>query len=649
MPGTVRHSSHGKKGTGGQLEHIRNLECMQTTAAPRPKHLCDLDAATEGDRVNPMAPSQPPPSPKVISNKSQLKPRLKTKTGGPITARSDSLLPSNIQPSFSMAVPNQQFGFRLPAVGEVNSNINHGSQHNVSMPLISSGPQSSHASSICSADASWASTAPTSWASLVCSLSRGNQEDHQHVHGHSSHLKRLALASQSSIKAPHCISHVTPQSDIPQSQAPHLTQQPLCLSLQEDHRQSTTLEVPSLQLDNPMTLPPLNREESDNPNLPPPYPAGLQLHDEDENHDPAGEGNYSDPPIDEASPSEDNHCAESVLWGGKCAKILRSLAKIDLRQCTCAHTAKLVFLPILNTQVRWNIVQIPTTKAINSQLHVIQEQQASASSQCPQTQGMTHPPSAMSQLLGGVNPPIPPVGPAIQGAKPWQIQFYKPVVQDVLKCMKQFSYCNMASINSFPLHVHFNIKAIEYVEEAISKRQSKGLPITDGWWPHYVNDICKLLWESLGNWHLALRKKAHTYVTQCYKWDPENCHEVNLGIVKDLLGDRGAFLRDGIDENGYTNNLTHPALAGLIVDFFYTSSSLSLGKLFPEVFSAEVPRVAVAIAATVLKVILGKMVSSQNEVNFRVGTYTLVYLEILGLMKKKCDTSMIHAKKMKSL
>ncbi|KAI6035904.1 hypothetical protein PISMIDRAFT_113035, partial [Pisolithus microcarpus 441] len=219
-------------------------------------------------------------------------------------------------------------------------------------------------------------------------------------------------------------------------------------------------------------------------------------------------------------------------------------------------------------------------------------------------------------------PPIPPVGPAIQGAKPWQIQFYKPAVQDVLECMKQFSYCDMASINSFPLHAHFNIKAIEYVE------------------------------ESLGNWCSALRKKACIYVTQRYKWDPENCHEVNSSITKDLLGDHGVFLRDGIDENmncqGYTNNLTHPALAGLIIDFFYTSSSSSLGKLFPEVFSAKVPRVTVAIAATVLKVILNKMVSSQSEVNFRVGTYTPVYLEILGLMKK-CDTSMIHTEKTKSL
>ena len=41
---------------------------------------------------------------------------------------------------------------------------------------------------------------------------------------------------------------------------------------------------------------------------------------------------------------------------------------------------------------------------------------------------------------------------------------------------------------------------------------------------------------------------------------------------------------------GHTNNLAHPALSGLVIDFFYTGTS-SMGQLFPEVFSDEVPRV----------------------------------------------------------
>ena len=73
------------------------------------------------------------------------------------------------------------------------------------------------------------------------------------------------------------------------------------------------------------------------------------------------------------------------------------------------------------------------------------------------------------------------------------------------------------------------------------------------WWVNPLSNIFGLhvivqLWKDLGNWRSSLRKKAHTYVTQRYKWDPNNCREVNIAIAKDLLGDRRAFLRDGVDE-----------------------------------------------------------------------------------------------------
>ena len=46
-----------------------------------------------------------------------------------------------------------------------------------------------------------------------------------------------------------------------------------------------------------------------------------------------------------------------------------------------------------------------------------------------------------------------------------------------------------------------------------------------------------------------------------------------------------------------------PALAGLIVDFFYTGST-SLGTLFPEVFAREVPKSVVCLAATAVSVLI---------------------------------------------
>lgn len=64
----------------------------------------------------------------------------------------------------------------------------------------------------------------------------------------------------------------------------------------------------------------------------------------------------------------------------------------------------------------------------------------------------------------------------------------------------------------------------------------------------YPTDLTRQLWEDLGNWRSALRKKARVFVTQRYSWDPENRREVNKEIAKELLGDNGLFLRDGVDE-----------------------------------------------------------------------------------------------------
>ncbi|KAI6127267.1 hypothetical protein F5141DRAFT_1210629 [Pisolithus sp. B1] len=131
-----------------------------------------------------------------------------------------------------------------------------------------------------------------------------------------------------------------------------------------------------------------------------------------------------------------------------------------------------------------------------------------------------------------------------------------------------------------------------------------------------------------------------------YQWDPKNHCEQNIEIARCLLGNGSLFLKNGVDDEGHTNNLTHPALTGLIIDFFYSGSTL-VGQLFPEVFSLEVPRVAVAIATTAI-FILDEIVLGVGKVNFRVATYSPIYVEILRLMSK-CDTSPIHQAKTRTL
>lgn len=56
-----------------------------------------------------------------------------------------------------------------------------------------------------------------------------------------------------------------------------------------------------------------------------------------------------------------------------------------------------------------------------------------------------------------------------------------------------------------------------------------------------------------------------------------------------------------MSSQGRTNNLAHPALSAIVIDFFYTGSN-SVGILFPEVFEDEAPRAAVALAGTAVSV-----------------------------------------------
>ena len=65
-------------------------------------------------------------------------------------------------------------------------------------------------------------------------------------------------------------------------------------------------------------------------------------------------------------------------------------------------------------------------------------------------------------------------------ADPSQLQSYPPAVCDIIERAKQFSHCDIASINSFPLRPDFNRKAVEYINEATAERRSRGLSVPEG-------------------------------------------------------------------------------------------------------------------------------------------------------------------------
>ncbi|KAN0088661.1 hypothetical protein V8E55_005718 [Tylopilus felleus] len=285
--------------------------------------------------------------------------------------------------------------------------------------------------------------------------------------------------------------------------------------------------------------------------------------------------------INEASPSDDNHFAESVLRDEGDVKDL--VAEHRRRNCAPHLPDNVRLLTICNQQNSQN--------SCNSSL--------------------------TNSTVDDLKTPILAL-----------LQLYPLSICDIIKRAKQFSHCDIAAINSFPLHLDFNNQAVEYINKAIAEHHSRGLPISDGWWPQHILGIMKLigLWEDIGNLQSSLKKKPHSHICERYEWDRENRCAVNADIVRKLL-DRGCFLKHGVDEEGHTNNLTHPTLSGLIIEFFYTGPN-SMGNLFSEVFENKVPCITIALATTAehffVKLALDEMAAEGKDVTFKQDVYFML-------------------------
>ena len=180
---------------------MRSIEQAQTDAPRRLKRLTDLDSATQGEEVNPMAPShiEQQLGSQTIENRRSGRPQPRLRQG-PLSAT----VSRPPQPSFSLAAGDQQFGFRLPGTGQVSRGQVESTWGSVDSVLSSSRPSTTFS------NASRPSTAPTSCAASTCPSSQGDPDVRQqpHTYGFSSHLKMLASASQSGVEAPPRISRV---------------------------------------------------------------------------------------------------------------------------------------------------------------------------------------------------------------------------------------------------------------------------------------------------------------------------------------------------------------------------------------------------------------------------------------------------------
>lgn len=123
----------------------------------------------------------------------------------------------------------------------------------------------------------------------------------------------------------------------------------------------------------------------------------------------------------------------------------------------------------------------------NSQLLAARQRQTSATADGEQVTSSTtrvgaraHETPATETADADITDASKPVGPATEGAEPWQLQYYDPSTRDIIERAKRFSHCDAASINAFPLRPVFTDKAIEYIDEAVAERRARRLHVSEG-------------------------------------------------------------------------------------------------------------------------------------------------------------------------
>ncbi|KAI6095317.1 hypothetical protein EDD17DRAFT_1769778 [Pisolithus thermaeus] len=350
--------------------------------------------------------------------------------------------------------------------------------------------------------------------------------------------------------------------------------------------------------------------------------------------------------IDEASPSEDDHFAKSVVHSkGEDTRHASQLSKEHPQSVGSQSQDICLSGPVTTQRGAEDVVtqhhqhncglHLPNSVQLMA-VHNQQMSKASCHISHSTVEGQT--PSSTDVILAPSHS-LPAAKSATSGmtsdsnSDPSQLQFYSPSVHDIIEHAKQISHCNIAAVNSFPPHVDFNHKACDYVIEAITEHCSKVITYEDKTLTYMAKLHDGYYKADLGNWHSSLKKKAHFFVHDFYEWDPQNHHDVNASITRKLL-ECGDFLKNGVDKEGHTNNLAHPALAALIINFFYMGTN-AMANVFPEVFQNEI------------KVTLEEIVAEGKEVTFKHDIYVDVYADVLGLMAK-CDMAPVHHAKTKA-
>ncbi|KAI6009978.1 hypothetical protein BKA83DRAFT_4133075 [Pisolithus microcarpus] len=584
---SMRRSSRTTKGSGGQIAQLRNIERIQTeqTATSKVSHASYLEMATANEPLNPLAPAKSKPKPK---------PRVKTSSA---CASNDGQLPKSLQeptsldgaspPTYQVAVEGSRYGFRLAGLDKQHE------QDNIT-------------------------TAPTSRAGSVAPMSRGGSIAPTSRRGSVVPTSRrgsvLPVSRGSSVVPASHGGSIAPSSrggSIPPSSHSHK-------AIQQIYPQRRyTLVVPTVAID-------LRRRTASYWITTTPFPMSQST---------MMVFVVKDLDIDEASSGEDDRAAESLIrnsWQQE-----RQSVK---PQTSYKHGAPSSIDPeLLAEDARFEIDVVEEHHRRNrfprapDPQHLCDVHQPLPGSALLQ---QDLPLRECSPAAADIKHLMPVVSSGELGGPATKLRSYPYKFHEIIERAKQLAQCGATS-DPFPSRAWFvDEKSAMYITEAMAEREQMGVLIPPGYWPDYRKDLGVLLWEALMTWRSTLKAKAREYVVRHYLLGGNQPAEENLANAQELI--RGAKF-------GTTRNMASPALAGLVVDFFYATPS-ALGNLFPEVFAREVPKPVICLAATALRAAIDEyaITGIRQDRQFESSTYSKVFVQLMA-MQTKIDGNCKHA------
>ncbi|KAG1847694.1 hypothetical protein DFJ58DRAFT_730105 [Suillus subalutaceus] len=223
------------------------------------------------------------------------------------------------------------------------------------------------------------------------------------------------------------------------------------------------------------------------------------------------------------------------------------------------------------------------------------------------------------------------------GPRATQLGWYGPRWKNFLEVTKSECRAQHAIENPFPkLAKDLTCSINEILMASLVEWLEGGQQVEEGIWPDRKHDMAKLLYEDLSTWRSDLKKTVASIVPSMYDLIPPShvppqqraawVEEAATELLKDAI-----FLRNGVDENGKTENASHPVLREASISFFYTGS-YRVARRRPEVFQKSLLLECLALVCTAVNCVLdgfAKNGSGKSFPKFTAKEYSSLYTAML--------------------